>query len=97
MDGGDRMTDLQKTIMSEFYLHYVKYDNDHALSIDDLRNNLINNDVIVSKYQIKKQLRYLKNLGFIELLALFDTKGKLCGNGYFLTALGSYYDPQKTY
>ena len=92
MDGRDRMTDLQKNILSELYLHYVKYDNDNALSIDDLHNNLINNDVIVSKYQIKKQLRYLKNLGYIELLALFDTKGKLCGNGYYLTALGRYFD-----
>ena len=46
MDGRDRMTDLQKNILSELYLHYVKYDNDNALSIDDLRNNLINNDAV---------------------------------------------------
>jgi hypothetical protein len=90
MDGGDRMTDLQKTIMQLYQDHYANTDD--ALSLSELHNRLIDKGFSQSRYILQKQLAELKKQELIYIDFLVDDDGKIWGRGYFLTAKGKYFE-----
>jgi hypothetical protein len=90
MDGRDRMTDLQKTIMQIYQGHYAN--TDYALNVSALHNALIDKGFNVSKYKLKKQLAELKKQELIYIDFLVDDDGKIWGRGYFLTGKGKYFE-----
>ena len=90
MDGRDRMTDLQKTIMQIYQDHYANTDD--ALSVSELHNRLIDKGFGQSRYILQKQLAELKNQELIYIEFLVNQDGKIWGRGYFLTAKGKYFE-----
>jgi hypothetical protein len=90
MDGGRRVSELQKTIIQIYQDHYANTDD--ALSVSELHNRLIDKKFSQSRYILQKQLTELKNQELICIEYCVNNNGKLWGKGYFLTAKGRYFE-----